>query len=77
MGGQNTVKLHYNRLLGTIQKRPSYPKFVVSKLGYIWTAHQIHRYDIHAMFLAIFNERHNHMKADAIGPNVVKWHLGI
>jgi len=64
----NTVKLHYNGLLGTIQKRPLYPKSAVSRLDHIWTAHKIHGHDIHATFLAIFDERYNYMKAN------VKWH---
>jgi len=29
--------------LGTIQKHPLYPKSIVLKLGYVRTAHQIHR----------------------------------
>jgi len=29
-----TVKLHFNRLLGTGLKGPSYPKSVISKLGF-------------------------------------------
>jgi len=56
----------------TIQKRPLYPKSVVSKLGYMRTAH-----DVHAMLLAIFDDRHNHMKANTIKPAVINWHLGI
>jgi len=47
-----TVKRCYSRLLGTVQKRPLYPKSVVSKLGYVWTAHHMHGHDVHATFLA-------------------------
>ena len=38
---------------------------------------QIHGYDVYATFLAIFDDRNSHMKADAIGPTVVNWHLHI
>jgi len=55
-----TVKLRYNGLLGTVHNRPLYPS-----LMYL-TSHQIHGHDVHALFVAIFDDSHSFMKVDAI-----------